>query len=103
MKNYKNYFESDNSCNLVDKFNPQKRMATESFDEVEDFWTEVRSNGFLQGMESKTYLELKDKSNKSIKSKSKMTLRTSLKTLKTISSRKAKQFESKNSIKKADD
>lgn len=36
MKNYKNYFESDNSCNLIDKFNPQKRMST--LTENGDFW-----------------------------------------------------------------
>lgn len=102
MKNYKHYFELDNSCNLVDKFNPQKRMGTESFEEVEDFWTEIRSNGFIQGMESKGFLDIKERSNKSLKSKSRMTLRTSLKTLKTISSRKAREFESRNSLKKGE-
>ncbi len=27
MKNYKNYFEADNSCNLRDKFSIEKRFG----------------------------------------------------------------------------
>ena len=90
MKNYKNYFEGDNSCNLIDKFNPQKRMGT--FTETEDFWTELRSRDFIQGQPStKHHIEGKDKS-----VKSKITLRTSFKTLKTLDSRKQKAMEEKS-------
>ncbi len=54
MKNYKNYFEADNSCYLVDKFNVDKRIGTMS--ETDDFWSDirdvrdVRSKNFLQGV-----------------------------------------------------
>lgn len=50
MKNYKNYFEGDNSCNLIDKFNPHKRIG--SITETDDFWTELRSRDYIQGQPS---------------------------------------------------
>lgn len=50
MKNYKNYFEADNSCNLIDKFNIQKRTGT--FSDNDDFWSELRSREFITGQSS---------------------------------------------------
>ena len=37
MKNYKNYFEADNSCYLIDKFSVEKRNG--AGEELEDFWS----------------------------------------------------------------
>jgi hypothetical protein len=45
MKNYKNYFESDNSCNLIDKFSVEKR--TGSIDEECDFLSDLRSKNYI--------------------------------------------------------
>lgn len=45
MKNYKSYFQSDNSCNLVDKFSLLKRAGYVAT--AEDYWTEVKSRKLL--------------------------------------------------------
>ncbi len=47
MKNYKNYFEVDNSCNLAEKFSVKKRFGVE--EESDDFWTELRSKNHVGG------------------------------------------------------
>jgi hypothetical protein len=41
MKNYKNYFEGDNSCNLMEKFSIEKRNGLGQ--EVEDVWNDLKS------------------------------------------------------------
>jgi hypothetical protein len=41
MKNYKNYFEGDNSCNLAEKFSIEKRNGVG--EQVEDIWNDLKS------------------------------------------------------------
>lgn len=47
MKNYKNYFEVDNSCNLEDKFSVEKRIG--AGEECDDYWSELRSKHHIGG------------------------------------------------------
>ena len=70
MKNYKNYFEADNSCNLSDKFSIEKRLGFG--DELEDFWNDFRS---------KHTMTIDTRSGER---QTKKTLKTSFKTLKTM-------------------
>jgi hypothetical protein len=47
MKNYKNYFEVDNSCNLEDKFSVEKRFG--AGEEFGEHWSKLRSKHHIGG------------------------------------------------------
>ena len=47
MKNYKNYFEADNSCYLIDKFSVEKRNGVG--EELKDFSGYLRSKNRIGG------------------------------------------------------
>lgn len=83
MKNYKNYFEADNSCNLVDKFSIEKRNG---FGEViEDFWNDFRSKHNLT-IDTRTQ-----------ERQARNTIKTSFKTLKTLGVKFSANSNSNNS------
>ncbi len=73
MKNYKNYFEADNSCNLIDKFSVEKRNGVG--EELEDFWSELRSKNHIGGEGNNNFER---------NGATKKTFNTTLKTLQTM-------------------